>query len=33
LLSMGGNTYTIDQIKRVIRTTVDTGGGTGTTDS
>jgi flagellar basal-body rod modification protein FlgD len=31
LLSMGGNTYTIDQIKRVIRTTADTGSGSGTT--
>ena len=29
LLSMGGNNYTIDQIKRVVRTTTDTGSGSG----
>ena len=33
LLSMGGNNYTIDQIKRVVRSIADTGGGTGDSGS
>jgi flagellar basal-body rod modification protein FlgD len=34
LLSMGGNNYTIDQIKRVVRSVADTGSGdTGSGDS
>ena len=33
LLSMGGNNYTIDQIKRVVRSIADTGSGTGNSGS
>jgi flagellar basal-body rod modification protein FlgD len=33
LLSMGGNNYTIDQIKRVVRSIADPGGGTGDSGS
>src|SRR3569623_1370762 len=33
LLSMGGNNYTIDQLKRVVRSFADPGSGTGTSGS